>query len=224
MKRQAFIIIFLAGIIIIQNILFVSGQIPSIQKVNGNCFEDITEDNFIRSLSIKNIGSEQGRFLLNSLSCDNSEVSITPLSSSVIINTNSIDSISFKAQANSGGKLISSNCKINIIDEVTRKTDSCSFKVSIKSPIIICSKNEIKCDSDKNKITQCNFQGTEFSNVIKTCNMGEECQAVGSTFDCVKKPFFEIENIPFFPLLSLILAVIIVILWYLLVKNRINKK
>lgn len=97
------------------------------------------------------------------------------------------------------------------------------FNIGIKSPIIICSGNEIRCSSDKTKITQCNFDGTEFSNVIETCNVGEECQSVGSTLDCVKKPFFRMENLPFFPLISLILAIIIMILWYALAKNRIRK-
>jgi|SRR3989344_3507982 len=108
--------------------------------------------------------------------------------------------------------------QIQNISFVSAQSDG-GFDVAIKSPIIICSEGEVMCNSDKTKLLRCNLQGTEFNNVIKTCGSGEECLGV----DCVKKPLFKIENVPFFPLLSLILAIIIMILWYVLAKNRIKK-
>lgn len=98
------------------------------------------------------------------------------------------------------------------------------FNIGIKSPKIICSYGEMRCSSDKTQVLTCNSEGTDFNVVVESCTANQECSAIGATLKCVKRPLFEIENIPFFPLISLILAIIVVILWYLLVKNQIKKK
>ena len=97
---------------------------------------------------------------------------------------------------------------------------SADFDVGLKYATPKCvAKTTTQCSTDKTKLEICNQYGSGFDSLI-TCGSGEECGYDGSN-KCIKKSIFPDINLPdisirsedvtFFPLLSLILAIIIII-------------
>jgi len=112
---------------------------------------------------------------------------------------------------------------------------SADFDVELKYATPKClAKSDIQCSIDKTKVEICNQYGSGFDTLI-TCASNEECGYADGVNKCVKKSIFpdinlldisiRSEDVTFFPLLSLILAIIIIILWYLYInKNRLKNK
>ena len=153
---------------------------PQIQKVNGQCFEDIdTEagdtDNMQRKMVIKNIGNEDAKFYISRV-CTNTKLDALLLSS-VDIDKGAQQElgVTITGAQSTQGSVQEGECTITVTDrnDNTLK-DSCSFGISIDYATVECTSDQISCSEDKKSIVKCNSLGTG-SEIIESCGEGNQC-------------------------------------------------
>ena len=169
---------------------------PSI--VSCPSYKEISSgDTYSTSVSVKNIGSQDGSFYAQ-LSCVGSSSASGVVSEQYVPAGQTVNLPVQVSGVNIESGTQSNTCTIKVIDRKSQNSDSCNFKLDVKyQPNIICSPDSVTCqDSETLKI--CSSDGTKFT--TKDCEFGcivlesGEAQCKGEDDDDLECKFYETEK------------------------------
>lgn len=161
--------------------IIVDGDFLGIERLSGKpditrCVDDIDTKSgreLTDSISVKNVGSQNGFFLFSS-TCNNNNIDV--FGSDKNVGEGESENINVRIIGSSDRKGVTekARCTITIEDRVSGETDSCNFDVSIEFTDVICQPNANLCSADSSKVLSCSSDGDETS-IIDSCSSSEVC-------------------------------------------------
>jgi len=175
--------------------IVIDGSLIGIERLAGtpditdcvNNIDTVSGRELKDSLSVKNIGTQEGYFQFSS-KCSNDNIKSFGTDGNVPKDATRTFNVITTVSSETPGVTERGTCDITITDKVSGKTDSCSYNVAVKFQDIICVPNEKSCSADNTKVLLCNSLG-DAKPTFKTCSSDEHCGLDKTTnqIDCIKK-------------------------------------